>query len=101
MIRKAESRFRSVPGATGAFYAIRRTLYKPVPANTILDDVMIPMQIIEQGYRCLLASRAYAYDMPSQSTSQEAIRKRRTIAGNYQLMLLRPAWLLPWNNPVW
>lgn len=101
LIRKAESNFRSVPGATGAFYAIRRELYRPIPANTILDDVAIPMQIVEQGYRCVLASRAFAYDTPSQSTTQESVRKRRTITGNFQLMVLRPQWLLPWKNPIW
>ena len=51
-LRKSESRFRSVPGATGAFYALRRSVFRPIPTSTLLDDVMIPMQAIEQGYLC-------------------------------------------------
>ena len=101
MIRSAEGQFQSVPGATGAFYAIRRELFQPIPASTILDDVVIPMQAITQGYRCVFESGAYAYDLPSQSTKQESIRKRRTIAGNGQLILLHPEWLLPWKNRIW
>lgn len=100
-IREAESRFRGVPGATGACYLIRRALYRSIAAATILDDVAIPLQIVAQGYRCLFERGAMAYDRPSASTSQEAIRKRRTITGAVQLMVLYPQWLLPWRNPLW
>lgn len=101
LIRKSEARFRSVPGATGAFYAIRRELFRPVPENTLLDDVVIPMQAIEQGFRCVLEEGAIAWDLPSQSTQQESIRKRRTITGAAQLVVNQPRWLLPWRNPIW
>jgi biofilm PGA synthesis N-glycosyltransferase PgaC len=100
-IRTSESRFRSVPGATGALYAMRRNLFRPIPSQTLLDDVVIPMQAIEQGYRCVLENGAEAFDRPSNSTSQEAVRKRRTIAGCAQLVVGQPRWLLPWNNPIW
>ena len=101
LIRRSEARFRSVPGATGAFYAIRRELFHAVPDNTLLDDVVIPMQAVEQGYRCVLEDGAIAWDTPSQSTRQESIRKRRTIAGCAQLIVNQPRWLLPWRNPIW
>jgi cellulose synthase/poly-beta-1,6-N-acetylglucosamine synthase-like glycosyltransferase len=100
-IRKCESRFRSVPGATGALYALRRELFRPIAVDTLLDDVVIPMQAVEAGYRCLLESDATAWDTPSQSTRQETVRKRRTIAGCAQLALKQPRWLLPWANPIW
>ncbi len=101
LIRKSESRFRGVPGATGAFYAIRRWLFRPIPTDTLLDDVAIPMQAIERGYRCVLADGAIAWDWPSQSTGQESIRKRRTIAGAAQLVVNQPRWLFPAKNPIW
>jgi len=100
-IRKCESRFRSVPGATGALYAMRRELFRPVPENTLLDDVVIPMQAVEQGYHCLLEPGAIAWDRPSLSAGQESARKRRTIAGCAQLIINQPHWLLPWRNPIW
>jgi poly-beta-1,6-N-acetyl-D-glucosamine synthase len=100
-IRTAESQFRSVPGATGALYAMRRALFRPIPAATILDDVVIPMQAVEQGYRCLLERGAEAFDRPSVSSTRESIRKRRTIAGCAQLLVAQPRWLLPWRNPIW
>ena len=100
-IRQCESRGRGVPGATGACYAIRKDLFCPIPESTILDDVAIPMQAVVRGYRCLLESGARIFDEPSQSTRQESIRKRRTIAGVAQLARLFPQWLLPWRNPLW
>jgi poly-beta-1,6-N-acetyl-D-glucosamine synthase len=100
-IRRQESRFRSVPGATGALYAMRRNLFRPIHEQTLLDDVAIPMAAIEQGYRCVLESGAIAFDDPSESAAQESVRKRRTIAGNLQLAALCPRWMLPWRNPVW
>lgn len=101
LIRKAESRYRGVPGATGACYAIRKTLFRPIEPTTILDDVAIPMQIVMQNARCVFESAALAYDRPSQSPRQESIRKRRTIAGAAQLMRLYPRWLSPFRNPLW
>ncbi|OQW95953.1 MAG: hypothetical protein BWK77_06615 [Verrucomicrobia bacterium A1] len=100
-IRKSEARFGSVPGATGALYAIRKALFSPIPASTLLDDVLIPMQAVVRGFRCVFEEGAEVYDDPTFSPSREAIRKRRTIAGNAQLVLFHPEWLLPWRNPVW
>lgn len=100
-IRRCESDFRGVPGATGACYMIRKSLFRPIPDQTILDDVAIPMQAVEQGYRCLFEPRAMIFDDPSTSTKQESIRKRRTIAGVAQLLRLFPQWIWPAHNPLW
>jgi cellulose synthase/poly-beta-1,6-N-acetylglucosamine synthase-like glycosyltransferase len=100
-IRRCESQGRGVPGATGACYALRKSLFQPIPPTTILDDVAIPMQAIARGYRCLFEPDALVFDEPSKSTRAESIRKRRTIAGIAQLMRLFPQWMLPWRNPLW
>jgi len=101
MIRRAEAQFRSVPGATGALYAIRREAFRPIPDSTLLDDVVIPMLAVTQGWRCVFERKAIAWDDPSDSLGREAIRKRRTIAGAAQLVIQHPSWLLPWKNPIW
>ena len=100
-IRKHEAMVHSVPGATGALYAMRRELYRPLPANALLDDVVAPMQAVMVGKRCCFESKAVVYDAASRTTQQESVRKRRTLAGNVQLLGMYPAWLLPWRNPIW
>jgi cellulose synthase/poly-beta-1,6-N-acetylglucosamine synthase-like glycosyltransferase len=96
-IRKSESRFNSVIGATGAIYAIRRELWKPLPPSTILDDVYTPMHIALRGRRVVFEEKARAYDRASASASGEFARKVRTLTGNYQLCQLMPRLLLPWG----
>ncbi|WP_010582899.1 glycosyltransferase family 2 protein [Schlesneria paludicola] len=100
-IRRSESHFRGVPGATGACYVIRKSLFRPIPEQTILDDVAIPMLAVQQGALCVFEPRALIFDKPSQSTRQESVRKRRTIAGAAQLIQLFPQWLSPLRNPLW
>lgn len=94
-IRDCESIVDSMVGATGAIYAIRKSLYEPLPEGIILDDVLTPMRIAQQGYRVCMVRDAIAYDTLSGSSSEEFSRKVRTLAGNFQLMQAAP-WI---NNP--
>lgn len=98
-IRQMEADSGSVVGATGAFYAVRRSLLVPVPPETILDDVYLPMNVVRQGSRVVFDDRAHAWDLASQGTGREFARKVRTLTGNYQLLQLAP-WLLSGQNPI-
>ena len=100
-IRRHESRAESTPGATGAIYAIRRELFEPIPEDTILDDVLIPLRIARRGYRVLLEPNARAYDRVAATSEEEFTRKVRTMAGKFQLFV-RNRWLLnPFRNRLW
>jgi poly-beta-1,6-N-acetyl-D-glucosamine synthase len=98
-IRELESASGSVMGATGALYAARRELVRPLPPGTILDDVYIPMEVVRQGKRVIFEPRARAWDSPHLGTDREFARKVRTLSGNYQLVQLAP-WLLTSHNPA-
>jgi len=99
-IRRTESRVHSVVGATGAIYAVRRDLVRPIPPETILDDVLIPMRVIIEGKRTVYDWHAVAHDVPSKDLAEEQRRKVRTLVGNYQLFSLMPELLSPRRNPV-
>ena len=98
-IRELESATGSVVGATGALYAIRRSLAVPVPSGTILDDVYTPMNVVRQKARVVFDERAHAWDIPDLGPKREFDRKVRTLTGNYQLVQLAP-WLLTTENPI-
>ena len=98
-VRDLESASGSVPGATGAIYCARRSLLDPLPEGTILDDVLLPMQIVRKGARVVFDPRARAWDSPDLGGSREFTRKVRTLSGNYQLLQLAP-WLLSSKNPI-
>lgn len=100
-IRELESSSGSVIGATGAIYCARRGLLQAslLPEGTILDDVLLPMQVVRQGSRVVFDSRARAWDAPDLGDGREFSRKVRTLSGNYQLVQLAP-WLLTSENPM-
>jgi cellulose synthase/poly-beta-1,6-N-acetylglucosamine synthase-like glycosyltransferase len=98
-VRTLEAASGSVVGATGAIYAVRRELVVKVPADTILDDVFIPMNVARQKFRVLFDDRARAWDQADLGADREFRRKVRTLTGNYQLLQLAP-WLLSGENPL-
>ena len=98
-VRELEAAAGSVVGATGALYAARRELIPQIPEETILDDVLIPMNVARQRFRVVFDERARAWDRPDLGTQREFNRKVRTLTGNYQLLQLAP-WLLRKENPL-
>jgi cellulose synthase/poly-beta-1,6-N-acetylglucosamine synthase-like glycosyltransferase len=98
-IRYWESTGGSAVGATGALYAVRRSLVPHLPMDLILDDVFIPMEVARRGARVIFEPRALAWDSLPANPKQEFRRKVRTLFGNYQLLRMAP-WLLTTKNPL-
>lgn len=84
-LRKCESQIHSMMGATGAIYAIRRELFTVIPPDIILDDMFVPLKIIEKGFRVIIDADANAYDIAADNPQEEYRRKVRTLYGNYQI----------------
>ena len=88
-------------GATGAIYALRRSLWRPLPAGTILDDVLAPMRAVLAGHRVVFEPRGAGVRSTSPDADAESRRKIRTLAGNVQILWFEPRLLVPCVNPVW
>ena len=63
-MRKNLGSIDSMFGATGPFYAIRRSLFTPIPSDILLDDVYLPMTAFFKGYRLVVEESARAFDYP-------------------------------------
>lgn len=98
-MRRWEGALGCLVGAAGCLYAVRRNLVVPFPAETILDDVYLPVHIARQGKQVVFESSARGWDCPHDNQRREFRRKVRTITGNYQLLQLAP-WLVTSSNPV-
>jgi len=98
-IRGQLSRIDSMLGATGPFYAMRRSLAVPIPSEILLDDIYLPIAAFFAGYRLVVEPGAHAHDYPTRRDS-EFRRKVRTLAGNYQILLYYPQ-LLGFGNRMW
>lgn len=98
-IRDAESRFRSMLGATGALYAMRAADFpETIPEDVLLDDVWIPFTARLKGKKLLFEEDAVAIESAFED-DREFGRKVRTLAGNWQLFARMPALLDPSKNP--
>jgi poly-beta-1,6-N-acetyl-D-glucosamine synthase len=98
-IRNRLSEIDSMFGATGPFYALRRELAVPIPHDQLLDDMYLPLAAYFRGYRLIVEPRARAFDYPT-SRETEFTRKRRTLAGNYQILRAYPG-LIGFGNRMW
>ncbi|WP_354332055.1 glycosyltransferase family 2 protein [Pedobacter sp. CG_S7] len=95
-----DSELYSVVGAAGELFSIRRSLYEPVPANSVLDDFMISMRIAEKGYVIVYEPEAYAMETSSANITEELKRKIRIAAGGIQSVIWLKSLLWPFKFPV-
>src|SRR5690606_33007705 len=76
--------------------------FQAVPERTLIDDVLIPMQVARQGYRVLLDARARVWQPLQPSSGEEDFRHSvRGIAGHFHLLFREPWLLNPRANRLW
>lgn len=85
-LQRSESAVGSMIGVDGALYAIRRRLFVSPPEDTILDDVAIPLGVLQQDYRVVFEPAAMAFEQGSLTAREEFWRKSRVIAGAAQIL---------------
>jgi poly-beta-1,6-N-acetyl-D-glucosamine synthase len=100
-LRKAESRFASTIGYTGAITAIRRSLFTCLPGDTLVDDLVMPLRLIAGGYRVIFEPAARAVDRVSKTAGHEFSRKVRTLAGVLQIILHLRLFVGPLGFRAW
>ncbi|HUT89234.1 MAG TPA: glycosyltransferase family 2 protein [Thermoguttaceae bacterium] len=115
-VQRAESKVGSMMGVDGGMYVLRRELFQPLPADTIVDDFVISMRVIRQGKWVVFEPTAIATENGTATARQEFQRRVRLSAGAMQVLLRRQwpplarpveCWqfvshkLLRWAGPVW
>ncbi|HVE82503.1 MAG TPA: glycosyltransferase family 2 protein [Myxococcales bacterium] len=95
LIKMYEGKFGAVMGANGGLYAIRRSLFTALPAGTIVDDLVIALRILENGYQVRYDPEAVAWEETAQDYDGEFGRRARIAAGNFQSLRVVPGLLSP------
>lgn len=95
VIKKAESRWGCCVGADGAIFALRRSLYRTLRSDDI-NDLVIPLSVIEQRYECVFAEDAVCTEWPGANLESE-FRRQSRITNRTLRALWRHAHLL---NPL-
>ena len=74
--KKFESKIGSCVGADGAIFAIRKDLYQPLNDFDI-NDFVIPLNIIKQGFRGILEEKAFCIEKTAKELAEEFNRQAR------------------------
>ena len=94
-IKRAESAWGCCVGADGAIFAMRRSLYRTLREDDI-NDFVLPLSVVAQGYHCLLAEDAWCSENPGGSLESE-FRRQSRITNRSLRAIWRHLFLL---NPV-
>lgn len=99
-LKRLDSELYSAMGAAGELNAIRTKLYEPMPETALLDDFVMSMRMVEQGYKIAYTSTAYAMEYGSANLEEESKRKRRIAAGGLQSSWWLRSMMNPFKNFV-
>lgn len=75
-IKQHESIIGSCVGADGAIFAMRNTLYQPLQ-NDDINDLVIPLNVVRQGYRVVFNDNLYCFEASSSDSKSEFQRQIR------------------------
>jgi cellulose synthase/poly-beta-1,6-N-acetylglucosamine synthase-like glycosyltransferase len=95
LIKFYEGKRGAVMGANGGLYAIRRSLFTQLPPGTIVDDFVIPLRILERGFKVIYDPEAVAREETTEDYRKEFGRRARIAAGNFQSLRMLPGLLAP------
>ena len=94
-LKEYQSRAGNVTSATGAMYAIRTKLFRPIPKG--MDDFIISTGVITQGFRLIYAPDAVTYEPVASSSGSEYKRKVRNIMLGLEAVLVNRQLLNPFK----
>lgn len=85
LLKDCEGRLGALLGANGAIYAMRRTVFVPIPGDTIVDDFVIPLfSKLRFKHRTIYDTAAIATEETAPDIEGEFRRRCRIGAGNFQ-----------------
>lgn len=83
-LKRLDGRLYSAMGAAGELFSIRTELFEKMDSDTLLDDFILSMRIVQRGYKIAYCAEAYAIENGSADMNEERKRKVRIAAGGLQ-----------------
>lgn len=85
LLKEYESRCGSVMGANGGLYLLRAEEWRELPADTIVDDLLVTLRVVQRGRALKYAPDAVAREEAG-DTSTEFRRRVRIATGNFRAL---------------
>jgi len=86
MLRLMEGRLGATLTASGALYALRRRCYLSLSADTMVEDLLIPMHARRLGYRVVYDPEAVGTDYAASTVAGEFTRRVRVATGSFLVL---------------
>lgn len=86
VLRLMEARLGATLTASGALYALRRACYPALSANTLVEDLLIPMNARRLGYRVLYDPEVIGTDFAASTVAGEFTRRVRVATGSFMVI---------------
>jgi cellulose synthase/poly-beta-1,6-N-acetylglucosamine synthase-like glycosyltransferase len=96
MLKRFQGKSGNTLAATGAIYAIRRSLFRLIP-DGVSDDFVTSTAVIVQGYRLVFAPDAIAYEPVAATSKVEFGRKVRVIVRSWRAFIFMRELLNPFR----
>lgn len=97
MLKQFQGKAGNTLAATGAIYAIRRSLFRPIP-DGVSDDFVTSTSVIAQGYRLVFSPEAVAYEPVASTSTAEFGRKVRVIVRSWRAFIFMKELLNPFRH---
>src|SRR5262249_7313669 len=92
-LKQMDARLDALVGANGAIYAVRRSQAVPIPRDTLVDDLVLPLSMrLSTGCDIVYDQSVLAFEETAADVASEFKRRRRIGAGGVQS--LRVLWPL-------
>lgn len=86
MLRLMEARLGATLTASGSVYAMRRECFHPLSEDTILDDLLTPMNARRAGLEVVYDPEAEAIDLAASNVAGEFARRVRIAVGSFRAL---------------
>lgn len=97
-LRRQESKIGSIVGASGSFYAQRRSLVSEFPEG-VAPDFLSVLNTVSRGFRAVSTPRAFGHMSAAKETKNEFKRKVRTVVRGMTALFERKSLLNPVRFP--
>lgn len=99
-LKRKDAEVLSVMGAAGELISFRTKQVTHLEEDTILDDFMMSLRLVEAGYEVAYVPEAQAVETASATVPDELKRKVRIAAGGWQAMQRLSSLLHFWKHPL-
>ncbi|HEX9633338.1 MAG TPA: glycosyltransferase family 2 protein [Gemmatimonadales bacterium] len=90
-LKACESRFGSIVTADGEIFAMRASLFRPMPAEIVHDDMYLTLCLVRDGHRVVYDTDAVSAEHASKTLWDEFHLKVRYASAGFQIVARFPA----------